>query len=78
MNLVQKNDVRELFVLFMTDGLDNVPHETRGITKALKELLIKREVYCKFNVIGIGMEHQSDQLGEMLDVGTQRGVYHYM
>lgn len=54
----------------MTDGLDNVPHKTRGITTALKELIIKRHIYCKFNVIGIGIEHQSDQLGEMLDLST--------
>lgn len=57
LKLVQENDLQELFVLFMTDGLDNVPHETRGISKALKELLLKKEVYSKFSVIGIGQEH---------------------
>eukprot|EP00347_Sterkiella_histriomuscorum_P009291 403341768 len=78
LQLVQETNVKELFVLFMTDGLDNVPHETRPISLALKKELLKKEVYSKFNVIGIGMEHQSDQLGMMLDIGTQRGVYQYM
>lgn len=36
LNLVRSNPVKELFILFMTDGLDNVPQETRGVTRALK------------------------------------------
>lgn len=57
LDLVQNNEVRELFVLFMTDGLDNVPQETKAISRQLRDLILRKEIYSKFSVIGIGMEH---------------------
>lgn len=63
--------------MFLTDGYDNVPQETRLLSQELKRELITHNIYSKFSVLGIGT-HDAGLLGMLTDIGTQRGIYVYL
>ena len=73
---LQKTAITQLQVLFMTDGLDNNPSKTAEFSRQLKAVLRDKNIYSKFSVIGIG-EHEAPLLGQMCDIGTQKGLYFY-
>lgn len=62
--------IRELFVIFLTDGCDGEIAETQAQSATLKTLLWERRVYSKFYVIGVGSQLSNDLLSKISEIGT--------
>ena len=68
------NNISDLQVLFLTDGKDNDSNKTSLACANLHQTLIKKDVYAKFSVIGIG-KHDAKRLNSLLELGSERGLY---
>ncbi len=54
LRFIKSVDVRELYVLFLTDGMDNERAKTIEMSETLKSELHSKSIYSWFNVIGLG------------------------
>lgn len=72
---IDSNTVNNLYVLFITDGLDDNKLKTVEKAKELKQKLIQKEIFSWFNVIGVNEGFSGDLLGDLASIGTQRGSY---
>ena len=75
MQFVNNTEVSSLYVLFMTDGQDGNERGTIALADQLKQLLMKKDVFSWFNVVGLGEGHSAQFLGQLAAIGTQRGNY---
>ncbi len=71
-DVIIKDGIKELLVVFLTDGLDRFPDETKVASLELKNALDR--VYSKFNVIGFGRNFDVEILNFLVSSGTQLGI----
>ena len=69
---IRDEQVKELMVVFLTDGLLRDAKETLEASLALATELEK--IYSKFNVIGFGKNFDVSILENLVKAGTQPGV----
>lgn len=62
MNEVRALHLKQLQVLFLTDGQDGELDRTKEASAELRKELMIKEVFSKFSVIGIG-DHDAGFLG---------------
>ena len=78
LKFINSKPVKELYVLFLTDGEDGSRSRTIELSKTIKKQLHSKNIYSWFNVIGFGEGHGAAFLGSLVDLGTERGEYVYM
>jgi hypothetical protein len=78
LDFVNSSLVKELYVLFLTDGCDGNRDRTIKLSETLKNVLYQKNIYSWFNVIGLGEGHDAAFLGLLADIGTERGQFEYM
>lgn len=69
-----RENIEELHVLFLTDGQDLKKNQTLEVSNKLKAEILRRNIYSKFSVIGIG-EYEIELLNSLCEIGTERGIY---
>ncbi len=69
---IREDQIKELLVVFLTDGKNRDKPETLAASQALSIELSK--IYSKFNVIGFGKDFDVDILESLVKAGTQPGV----
>ena len=71
---VDTKELLELQVIFLTDGADGSPSNTREVSRGLKHSILVNEVYSKFSVIGL-TDAQPELLNEIIGIGSEVGTY---
>lgn len=66
--MILKENVKELLVVFLTDGLNKDKAETLEATHHLEQELSR--IYSKFNVIGFGKKFDVEILESLVKAGT--------
>jgi hypothetical protein len=64
--------IKELLVVFLTDGENFDPKQTQVASDELKAVL--EGIYSKFNVIGLGSSFNVQTLENLVKSGTQAGI----
>jgi uncharacterized protein with von Willebrand factor type A (vWA) domain len=54
LTMVQEKDIKQLNVLFLTDGQDLTPTQTLEVVEKLLQEINRQEITCKISVIGLG------------------------
>lgn len=66
------DNIKELLVVFLTDGENFDPKQTQTASDELKTVL--DGIYSKFNVIGLGNSFNVQTLENLVKSGTQSGI----
>jgi hypothetical protein len=70
--LIVERDIKELLVVFLTDGDNKDKIETKDASDHLYKVLQK--INSKFNVIGFGDDFNVGILNDLIKAGSEQGV----
>ena len=65
---IKEDNIKELLVVFLTDGDNTDEAETQKASRELENAL--DSIYSKFNVIGFGDKFQVQILAKLINCGT--------
>jgi len=76
--LQRTKNVRDISIIFFTDGLDGNKELTATNLKLLQDTMLKMEVNSRFLTIGFSRDHDAVFLNSIAQAGSELGNFIYI
>ena len=73
-DIISTRTIKDMNVMYLTDGEDCNSRATSRAADKLKELLTKKEIVSRFSVLGINKESEVRLVKKILEIGSHEGL----